>query len=108
MQKAVARDSYEGGPGNKEAERMELHEIRIEPLGHKGDGKGVISHVTHMVPRGGQGGGPSHDVSEEKTHHPTLEHMVNHFKEPLKHYFGTKDEKETDGYEHEPGTEAED
>lgn len=82
----------------------ELTHIHIEPLGN---GEGVISHSGYSKPASGQGGGPARDVSEEKHHHPTLEHLVNHFKEHLKTSFEPTNESETDGYEHEPSTEAE-
>ena len=96
-------NSYKSAGDNK-AERGELQSIHVEPIG---EGEGVMTHTHYMRMRGGQGGGPSHDVSEEKHHHPTLESLHSHFKEHLKQSFNTTDEKETDGYEHEPGTEAE-
>ena len=107
MQKAVERDDYEDGPGNKEGARRELQHIHIEPMGLKDEGKGVVSHVVHMAPARGQGGGPSHDVSEEKTHHPTFEHFSAHMEKHLMGHFEPTNEEETDGYEHKPGTEAE-
>lgn len=105
MQKNVARDDYEDGPGNKEAERKELEHIRIEP--YDKDGDGVMSHTMYMHPRGGQGGGPTHEMKEETLHHATLEHLSNHLGKHLKFAFDTTDEHETDGVKHDPGTEAE-
>lgn len=107
-QKAVARDDYEDGPGDRESERKELHEIRIEPMHTSGEGKGVLTHTEYHHRRGGQGGGPLHDVSVEKDFHPTLESLHAHFKEHLKDHFEPTNEAETDGEEHRPGTEAED
>lgn len=65
--------------------KSEVHEMRLEPL----DGQsGVISHTTHKLARGGQGGGPDYDYDTEKIHHPTLKHLTSHIAETMGQHFG--------------------
>ncbi len=71
--------------GNK----IEVHGMHLEPIAG-GDG-GVTSTTMMRSKRGGTGGGPEYDHTEEKAHHSTLASLHKHIAKHMGPAFGEQE-----------------